>query len=201
MLFCLTYSQKNGFWRGDYQSGTETLEPSHTLSWKWAQELKNKPPKQITFQGTASLSLHGTGHPEKENATSFTSKFVSEACLQKPENPSSLTSEYRAADLLFLTKNLDCYPQVNISHPLNNCHCSDSGFPIKAASGPKDRILAEWSDLVKLLLAAPLAPERKLIKSFHRDLKTDYLHFLLQKQKHSMVMGDTNLPSFSEKWK
>lgn len=85
-----------------------------------------KPPKQITFQGTASLSQHGTGHSEKENVASFTSKFVSETCLQKPENLFRLTGKYRAAHPLFRTQNLDCYPQVNISHPLNKCHCSDS---------------------------------------------------------------------------
>lgn len=59
--------------------------------------------KQIKFQGTASLSQHGTGRPEKKNATSFPSKFVSETCLQKPENPSRFTSEDRAAAPLFLT--------------------------------------------------------------------------------------------------
>lgn len=43
----------------------------------------------------------------KRNATSFTSKCISETCLEKLEKPSRLTSKDRAAASLFLTQKLD----------------------------------------------------------------------------------------------
>lgn len=44
---------------------------------------------------------------KKKIATSFISKFVSDMCLEKPEKPSRLTSEDRAAASLCLTQKLD----------------------------------------------------------------------------------------------
>lgn len=123
----LTLFTKNGLW-SDYQSGIETLDSSYTVPWKYQLSSFKKEPQMNSLTKSAWCWTSWFEKKKKKNATSLISKIISETRLEKPEKPSRLTSEDRAAASLFLTRKLDFNPQVNISQPLYNHHCSGSAL-------------------------------------------------------------------------